>query len=64
MSAYNDARISHAEKIERTIDDIVEIVLSDSHVEHMPDEEPPVSAETWLAVKAKLLALLAEIIDD
>ncbi len=62
MSAYNDARIEHAEKIERTIDDIVEIVLSDSHVEHIPDEGPPVSAQTWLAVKAKLLALLAEVI--
>ncbi len=38
MSAYNDARYEHAETIERTIDDIVEIVLSDSHVEHIPDE--------------------------
>ncbi len=33
-------------------------------VEHIPDEGPPVSAETWLAVKAKLLALLAEVIDE
>ena len=42
--------------------DIIETVLADSHVEHLADDDgPPVSTETWLAVKAHILALLATV---
>lgn len=62
MSIFNDARIAHSEAIEQAVDDIVEIVLQDNNVEwNGSKESTPVSSETWLAAKAKILALLAMI---
>jgi hypothetical protein len=62
-SAYNVARIEHSEDIEASIDDLIEIVLQDSHVEHSPDDGPPVTAETWLACKARVLSLLETVLE-
>jgi hypothetical protein len=63
-TAYNDIRIEHSEAIERTVDEIIEVVLQDSHVEHTGDEGPPVTAETWLACKAEVLALLETVLEQ
>ncbi len=52
MNVYNTLRIEYSDAIERTIDEIIEEVI---------DVDECVSPETWLAVKAKVLALLEEI---
>lgn len=52
---YNDIRLEHSEAIERTVDEIIEEVI---------DVDECVSTETWLAVKARILALLAEIAEQ
>jgi hypothetical protein len=58
-------QIKLSEKIEETVDDVIEAVLSDNNVEIIGTKDATirgtaVSAETWLAVKACILALLAE----
>lgn len=64
-SAYTSARIEHSEAIETSVDDIMDIILSDNNVSTNPDNEgTPVSTETWLAAKAVILKLLAEIAEE
>jgi hypothetical protein len=52
---YNDMRFKYSELIERTVDAIIEEII---------DVDECVSPETWLAVKAKILAFLAEIAEE
>ncbi len=62
---YNKVRIEHAEAIERTVDGVIDTVMGSNNVATSETEETtPVSSETWLAVKAKVLALLAEIMGE
>lgn len=48
------------ENVDERVDEIINTVLDDGNVEVVATGGAPVSPETWLAVKAKILALLAE----
>jgi hypothetical protein len=62
MKSYTEIRLMHSVSIEKAIDAIIEVILDDRNVEcETPEDGTPVSAETWLAVKARVLNLLEEV---